>query len=113
MKYYGKRFLYNFLQEHGYDVNALLKDYCKEIKMKDFYYTFFRGTEWLKSLCHEIEIYSPCRRVVYVQITKTDDETGEEICAERSKYIDGILDYQTKYGEITILCGKPYKKITA
>ena len=102
LKYNGKRYLYNFLKEHGYKVP----------KMKEFNYEFYRGTEWLKSWFREIEVYSPVRRVVYVTINEYDEETDEKKCAEYSKYIDGVLNYQTKYGKCTIMNGKPYKKIT-
>lgn len=103
IKYYGKRYLFNFLKDHGYDVPL----------MKEFIYKFYRGSEWLKTMyLEEIEVYSPARGVVYVTLNEFDDETDEKRQAEYSKYVDGVLNYQTKYGKCTIMDGKPYQKIT-
>ncbi len=100
MKYYGKRYLYNFLKEHGYEVPQL----------KDFRYEFCRGTEWLKTFYDEIDLYSPERGVIYVTLNEIDDETGKKTQVEYSKYKYGILNYQKKRGKITVIAGKPYKK---
>lgn len=102
MKYHGKRYLYNFLKAHGYDVP----------KMREMNYTFYRGSEWLKAFWSEIEVFSPTRGVIYVTLNDIDDETCEKTQAEYSKYVNSTLNYQTKYGKQTIMFGKPYKKIT-
>lgn len=102
MKYYGKKYLYNFLKDHGYEVPL----------MKKFNYEFYRGTEWLKTWFNEIHVFSPVRGVIYVTLNEIDDGTGKKKEIEYSKYIDGVLEYQTKNGKQTIMFGKPYKKIT-
>ncbi len=112
MNYYGKKYLYNFLNER-YDITEILKDYGIKPKMKDFNYQFYRGDEWLKSFAEEIEIYSPCRGVIYVTLSEIDDETGDKHQIEYSKYVDGVLNYQKKCGEILVIRGKPYKRLTA
>lgn len=104
IKYYGKRYLFNFLKEHGYEVP----------QMKEFCYEFYRGTEWLKTMYfEEIYVNSPARGVIYVTLNEFDEETGQKKQVERSKYVDGVLEYQTKHGKQTIMFGKPYEKITA
>ena len=102
MKYHGKKYLYNFLKAHGYNVP----------KMREMNYEFYRGSEWLKTLWNEIEVFSPSRGVIYVTLNDIDDETAAKTQAEYSKYVDGVLTYQTKNGKTTIMFGKPYEKIT-
>lgn len=102
MKYYGKRYLYNFVKKHGYNVP----------KMREMNYAFYRGSEWIKSAFEEIYVSSPTRGVVYVTLNDIDNETGAKMQAEYSKYVDGVLNYQTINGKQTIMFGKPYVKIT-
>ncbi len=90
-RYFGKRYLYNFLKEHGYDVP----------KMKDMLYEFYHGDERLIDLWEEkIKLYSPTRRVIYVTIYENTDTGQNEL--EYSKYVDGVLNYQVKNGETTV-----------
>ena len=98
MEYAGKKELYNFLKDKGYEV----------AKMKEMRYEKYRGTEWLKY--YDLDLYSPCRGVIYVTVYGEDAE-GKEFEAERSKYVDGVLNYQTKKGHCTIMFGKPYEKV--
>lgn len=103
MKYHGKRYLYNFLKEHGCDVPI----------MKHMRYEFYRGTEWLKTAFNEIYVNSPTRGVIFVILNEIDDETDEKKQVEYSKYVNGVLTYQEMNGKLTIIDGKPYVKITA
>ncbi len=96
-RYFGKRYLYNFLKEHGYDVP----------KMKDLKYEFYRGREWLRTFFEEVELFSPNRRVIYVTIYE-DTENRRKIL-KHSEYVDGVLNYQKKNGEVTVMFGKPYE----
>lgn len=107
MEYHGKRYLYNFLKER-YDLSAIL-DYDRPVKMADFNYAKRRGFEWLETAFKEIQLTSPCRDVIYVTINEIDDETGKKTQIEYSKYINGVLNYQTKNGKTTIMSGQPYK----
>lgn len=96
MTYHGKRYLYNFLKEHGYDVP----------KMKEMQYYNHRGSEWLKTDLEDIELYSPSRGVIYVTINDIDDETCDKHKAEYSEYVNGVLNYQEKNNTITVMGGK-------
>lgn len=98
-KYHGKRYLYDFLKEHGYDVPAM--QYMK--------YKQYRGCEWLKYF--EIDLYSPARGVIFVTIYGEDENSGK-FQKEYSKYVDGVLDYQKINGKTTIMFGKAYEKIS-
>lgn len=102
MKYHGKRYLYNFLKEHGYNVP----------KMKEMNYAFYRGSEWIMSAFKEIYVSSPVRNVIYVSLNEIDEETDKKVTTEYSEYVNGVLDYQTINGKQTIMFGKPYVKIT-
>ena len=96
MKYYGKRYLFQFLKNYGYEVP----------KMKEMIYEKYRGNEWLKTAFEEIRLYSPQRGVIYVTINEIDDETGKKTELEYSKYVYGVLDYQTRRGKIRYRDGK-------
>ena len=67
MKYHGKKYLYNFLKAHGYNVP----------KMREMNYEFYRGSEWLKTLWNEIELFSFSRGVIYLTLNDIGDEPGE------------------------------------
>ena len=60
----------------------------------------------------KIYVSSPTRGVIYVTLNDIDNETGAKMQAEYSKYVDGVLNYQTINGKQTIMFGKPYVKIT-
>lgn len=90
MKYHGKNYLYKFLQEHGYDVPM----------RKDMEYTFYRGSEWLRS--YLLEAYSPKRDVIYITLKEEDVDNDKIVEIEYSKYVNGVIDYQVKRGHRTI-----------
>lgn len=98
MYYHGKKYLYSFLKERGYEVP----------KMKEMNYAFYRGAEWLKTWFEEIRVISPCRGVIYVTVNQEDDEnTGKKLPPiEYSKYVDGNLTYQEKNGNLCLMSGK-------
>lgn len=100
MKYYGKRYLYQFLDNYCYKVP----------KMKEMIYEKYCGNEWLKTPFEEIKLYSPSRGVIYVTVNLLDDETGEKTEVEYSKYVHGVLNYQTKRGKVSIIDGKRAKE---
>lgn len=102
MKYYGKRYLYNFLKEQGYDVP----------KLKEMSYHFYRGSEWLKSYYEEIKVYSPKRGNICVTLREYDEERECFFEKEYSVYVDGILNYQKKKGNTTVLYGKRYRRLS-
>lgn len=95
MKYHGKKYLYDFLMEHGYTVP----------NRKEMEYKFYRGSEWLKSFL--LEAYSPMRDVIYVTVKEEHEE--REVQIEYSKYVNGVLEYQEKRGRITVMYAREYK----
>lgn len=99
MKYYGKRYLYNFLKEHGYSVP----------KLKDMEYKYYRGSEWLKSELlvpfsakAGIEVYVDSKQCDVFSVTLCElDISGCPREVEFTRYQNGSIRYQVKNG-ITI-----------
>ncbi|MCM1440979.1 MAG: hypothetical protein NC131_17525 [Roseburia sp.] len=83
-RYFGKRYLYNFLKEHGYAVP----------KMKEMNYKFFRGDEWLETVVSKkIRLYSTQTIGIIAVHTYDYDEDGNKIETEYSVYSHGDLIY--------------------
>lgn len=104
MKYYGKRYLYNFLKEHGYSVPLL----------KDMEYKCYRGSEWLKSeplasfsakVGVEVCVDSMQRDVVCVTLCELDIN-GHPCEVEFTRYQNGTIRYQVKNGITTFMHGQ-------
>ena len=90
MNYSGKKQLYKFLKDKGYNVPI----------MKLMEYTFYRGDEWLKY--YDLKLYSPARGVIYVTVCE-ENKDGEQVEKEYSKYMNGVLNYQIKNGKKTVV----------
>lgn len=89
MNYHGKNYLYDFLKEHGYDVP----------KRKEMQYSFFRGSEWLKS--DLLEAWSPIRNVIFVSVKEYRvGQMKKEI--EWSRYTNGICVFKKLNGSYVI-----------
>ena len=84
MNYHGKNYLYDFLKEHGYDVP----------KRKEMQYSFFRGSELLKS--DRLEAWSPKRDIIFVSVKEDCGEQIKEV--EWSKFNKGICEFKKRNG---------------
>ena len=90
MNYHGKNYLYDFLKEHGYDVPKL---------KKEMQYSFFRGSEWLKS--DLLEAWSPKRDVILVTAKREGENHNAEL--ERTQYIKGVIVFKKLNGSYVIV----------
>ena len=89
MNYHGKNYLYDFLKKHGYDVP----------KRKEMQYSFFRGSEWLKS--DLLEAWSPKREMIFVSVKEDRGEQIKEV--EWSKFNKGICEFKKLNGSYVIV----------
>lgn len=84
MKYHGKNYLYDFLKKQGYDVP----------KKNVMNYSFYRGSEWIKS--DRLEAWSPMRDIIFVSVKEDCGEQIKEI--EWSKFNKGICEFKKRNG---------------
>ncbi len=107
MKYYGKRYLYNFLKKCGYTLP----------KMNELVYSRYCGSEWIKSeplafdsakVAIEAYVNGNQRGVIRVTLCQLD-MSGCPHEIEYSKFINGALDYQELNHKIVIINGQYYR----
>lgn len=85
MKYLGKKRMYQFLVDNGYNVP----------KMKEMSYEFYRGSEWLRVPYGLIDLYCPNGKDLYLSVYEyTNEEEYERREIERSHYRDGVCVYK-------------------
>lgn len=106
MKYYGKRYLYNFLKERGYNVP----------QFSEMEYKCYRGSEWLKSypltLGYDtvgLEVYVDGSQRNVIRVVRNElSEDDIPYQVELSKYVDGDLNYQQLNYRVTFINGLRY-----
>lgn len=70
MKYFGKRYLHNFLTAQGFEPP----------KMKDFEYDKSRGDEWIENVaCNQkkFDLFCIHQKVMYLSVFEYDDSTDK------------------------------------
>ena len=95
IKYYGKRYLYTFLKEHGYNVPHF----------RDMKYKHSRCNEYLESKpltldygAAGIEVFVESRQRRAIRIWRYElSEDGRPYQVEWSNYYDGVLFDQKSY----------------
>ncbi len=77
MKYFGKRYLHNFLTAQGFEPP----------KMKDFEYGKNRGDEWIKTDDEKkFDLFCVRQKAMYLSVFEYDDSTDKDYETERYGY---------------------------
>ena len=88
MKYFGKRYLYNFLTSHGFEPP----------KLKNMEYGKYRGDEWLR--CGTLDLFCIFGQTINVSVLEYDELTDDQYETERHAF--GIFgkEWQKTYERI-------------